>query len=263
MRSYPLQAVHRAPQIAAADAAALIDHLGEARFAHSVLSIVGAHLAASHCSILLRSPAGDTCALEAASLEGEGARLAGVAYVSAGFYAHDRAFADPSLSLSGGVLTLQTRDEVSSSDHRKLCYDRLGIAQRVSIAARLDDGAIVATNFYRCATSGPLDERALEAAHALAQPLLAAVRKHSRLRAPRADARMSAPADWARLSERERDVAQLCVRGCSAKEIGRALDIAVTTVNTLKQRAYQKLGIRRQSELVALLGGTRATPLDA
>ncbi|RAR65981.1 DNA-binding CsgD family transcriptional regulator [Paraburkholderia unamae] len=267
MRSYPLQAVQSAPQIAAADAAALIDHLGEARFAHTVLGIIGAHLAASHCSILLRSPAGDTCALEAASLEGDGARLAGDAYVSAGFYAHDRTFADPSLSVSGGVLTLQTRDEVSSSDHRKLCYDRLGIAQRVSFAARLDDGAIVATNFYRCATSGALDERALEAAQALAQPLLAAVRKHSRLRAPRAEARgavcTTAPTDWARLSERERDVAQLCVRGFSAKEIARALDIAVTTVNTLKQRAYQKLGIRRQSELVALLSGTRVAPLDA
>lgn len=266
MLSYALQAAASVPRLAAADAAALIAHLGETPFAQTVLGVIGAHLAASHCSILLLSPAGDACELEAASLEGDGARAAGVAYVSAGFFTHDHAFADPRLARTTGVLTLQSRDEVQSSDHRSLCYDSLGIDQRCSISARLDDGTTVATNFYRCAARGPFTDRDVDTAHAIAPLLLAAVRKHSRLRAPgnaREAAAASTAARWTYLSAREREVAHLCIRGCSAKEIARALDVAVTTVNTLKQRAYQKLGIRRQSELIAALCGTGAPPFDA
>jgi DNA-binding CsgD family transcriptional regulator len=60
-----------------------------------------------------------------------------------------------------------------------------------------------------------------------------------------------------RLSRREREV---CSRAAAGKTIeGTALDLNIrkTSVVTYRQRAYQKLGISRQSELVALVNNLR------
>ena len=60
------------------------------------------------------------------------------------------------------------------------------------------------------------------------------------------------------LSRREREV---CSRAAAGKTIeGTALDLNIrkTSVITYRQRAYQKLGISRQSELVALVNNLRS-----
>ncbi|WP_218186362.1 response regulator transcription factor [Terasakiispira papahanaumokuakeensis] len=54
------------------------------------------------------------------------------------------------------------------------------------------------------------------------------------------------------LTERERDVCQLMLSGCSTKEIARRLNIAIETVKAHKKRIYTKLGINAQSELFSL-----------
>jgi DNA-binding CsgD family transcriptional regulator len=60
------------------------------------------------------------------------------------------------------------------------------------------------------------------------------------------------------LSKREREV---CSRAAAGKTIeGTALDLDIrkTSVVTYRQRAYQKLGISRQNELVALVNNLRS-----
>lgn len=54
------------------------------------------------------------------------------------------------------------------------------------------------------------------------------------------------------LTERERDVCQLMLSGCSTKEIARRLNISIETVKAHKKRIYTKLGINAQSELFSL-----------
>lgn len=59
------------------------------------------------------------------------------------------------------------------------------------------------------------------------------------------------------LTDREREVSQLMLGGCSTKEIARRLNISVETVRAHKKHLYTKLGINSQSELFALFWQAR------
>ena len=61
------------------------------------------------------------------------------------------------------------------------------------------------------------------------------------------------------LTNREREVTQLILRGHSSESIDPHLDISVGTVRTHRGKAYAELGITSQSELLSLL----LTPLKA
>ena len=54
------------------------------------------------------------------------------------------------------------------------------------------------------------------------------------------------------LSDREREVVQLILRGHSSESIGFNLGISLGTVKTHRKNAYAKLGISSQSELLSL-----------
>jgi DNA-binding CsgD family transcriptional regulator/uncharacterized membrane protein len=73
-------------------------------------------------------------------------------------------------------------------------------------------------------------------------------------RSARGLARRGAQADereqFARLTERERDVLRLVAGGYSAPEIGEKLFISPKTVDTYKQRIGEKLGLTHRSEYV-------------
>lgn len=60
--------------------------------------------------------------------------------------------------------------------------------------------------------------------------------------------RMSAPS-LAPLSRREREVLRLVLQGCSTGEVARRFQRSASTISTQKKTAYQKLGIRSDSEL--------------
>jgi len=53
------------------------------------------------------------------------------------------------------------------------------------------------------------------------------------------------------LSSREKEVLALTARGFSSREIGDRLFISPKTVDTYRQRAMEKLGLERRSELIA------------
>ncbi|WP_410012461.1 response regulator transcription factor [Sodalis sp. RH24] len=54
------------------------------------------------------------------------------------------------------------------------------------------------------------------------------------------------------LTERESEVTQLMLSGCSTKEIARRLCISIETVRAHKKHIYAKLGVKTQSELFVL-----------
>ena len=54
------------------------------------------------------------------------------------------------------------------------------------------------------------------------------------------------------LSDREQEVIQYVLKGHSSESIGYNLDISLTTVKTHRKRAYAKLEISSQSELLSL-----------
>jgi two-component system response regulator NreC len=55
-----------------------------------------------------------------------------------------------------------------------------------------------------------------------------------------------------KLTEREQDVFRLSAKGFTSKEIGEQLIISPKTVDTYRQRAFEKLGIEHRSELIRL-----------
>ncbi|WP_413503297.1 response regulator transcription factor [Serratia grimesii] len=59
------------------------------------------------------------------------------------------------------------------------------------------------------------------------------------------------------LTERENQVSQLMLAGCSTKEIARRLQISIETVRAHKKHLYSKLSINTQSELFALFWRNR------
>lgn len=54
------------------------------------------------------------------------------------------------------------------------------------------------------------------------------------------------------LTERESEVTQLMLSGCSTKEIAHRLSISIETVRAHKKHLYATLGVKAQSELFAL-----------
>jgi DNA-binding CsgD family transcriptional regulator len=261
MSAFALELSAKEQQSEVVDTAQLIRLIGHSAFASAVLKQFGVTIGAAHCSIVGLDAASRSCSIDAASFEGKGAQMAGAAYVGQGFFSQDRVFAHPRLPSVPGLLYVQSRDDVPSAEYRRLCYDDLDIAERCSVVARLADGATVSANFYRCASLGRFTGENFRSANAQAPLLLAALAKHYEFLSAKSQGANSADSGGRNavslLTSRERDVAEMCARGCSAKEIARQLGIAVTTVNTLKQRAYQRLGVHRQSELIALLSGTR------
>src|SRR5699024_7160548 len=75
---------------------------------------------------------------------------------------------------------------------------------------------------------------------------------HSRLAIPSAGGPIDSMLDrlgQARLTNRERQVAQHILKGHSSDSISRRLGISVTTVKTHRKNLYAKLGIATQQEL--------------
>lgn len=58
-----------------------------------------------------------------------------------------------------------------------------------------------------------------------------------------------------KLSEREKEILYVLLRGCSYKEIGDRLFISVNTVKTHTKNIYSKLGLKNRIELFSIYIG--------
>ena len=131
--------------------------------------------------------------------------------------------------------------------------------EEVNIAVRLAERVTTEIALHRPVSAGGFDEAHLALLAKLQPVFAAAFRKYWALRrgdeARPLDTRIDeAFGNFGRgaLTGRERQVVQLVLRGHSSGSIGRNLDISVTTVKTHRRRAYAKLGICSQSELLSL-----------
>lgn len=132
--------------------------------------------------------------------------------------------------------------------------------EEVMIAVRIAPEITGDLGLYRAAARGGFSDRHLSDLRSL-QPLVSsAFRKYWGLRSHEVAARPLDSRidelfeDFGKpvLSDREREVIRMVLRGHSSNSIGLNLDISVTTVKTHRKRAYAKLGIATQSELLSL-----------
>jgi DNA-binding CsgD family transcriptional regulator len=150
--------------------------------------------------------------------------------------------------------------DITDSIYRSHCYSAVGLDHRLSISHRRGN-RIYRLNFYsdhgrkfsESATGNVLDAADLlmalvrrqdaETAEAIGMPVDAFPGRLRQL----------APL----LSERELQVAALIAGGLSSHGIALELGVSINTVRTYRKRAYARLNISTQNELMQLLLGTR------
>lgn len=151
--------------------------------------------------------------------------------------------------------------DIVDSVYRTYCYNAVGLHHRLSISQHRD-GRTYRLNFY-------LDRSRTfcsETAHGIldaADLLMALIRRHDAQGASEPKTaddlaqhlRRLAPA----LSARELDVAVGIARGLSSQMIAQELGISVNTVLTYRKRAYARLSISTQNELMQMLLGNHSS----
>ena len=151
------------------------------------------------------------------------------------------------------------------------CFELTHVQERLSLFSRIG-GDLYQLSIYRGTKKNAFSSHELGYFSALASLVLATGSKHERICReaiaipPHLDLEAiercleSLPGA---LSKREREV---CSRAAVGKTIeGTALDLSIrkTSVITYRQRAYQKLGISRQNELVALVNNLRVDQVSS
>jgi DNA-binding CsgD family transcriptional regulator len=225
--------------------ATLIERIGTPGFLPAVLELCHEVAGASDLAVF-RLDDGAPRLLGAFSVCGQGARRSGRHYLQERYYRFD---GNLDLARRGQPLCMshQTVEELPDSGYRAACYESAGVAERLSVLVPAGD-AWVFVNAYRPRACAVPRAAAVESLGREAPALAAAMRRHLAL--------CTAPVDpLASMSAREREVIEAILAGESAKQAGRRLGLSPTSVATYRQRAFAKLGVRRQVDLFRRLAG--------
>lgn len=226
---------------------ALVGQIGGQGFWREVLSLCSGVAGASAVSLLRWSPGQAPLLLAAASHQGDAAQVAGQRYLAGQHHRLDHQLQAPALAPGQLGLCSQQADQLPSARWRHDCYAAVGLASRLSLLMPGGAAGYTVLSAYRPAQAADGDAEALARLGSQAALLAAALQRHLALTA-------MAPVDpLAALSARERQVVDAILAGHSAKQAGRALGLSPTSVATYRQRAFAKLGVRRQVELFGLL----------
>jgi DNA-binding CsgD family transcriptional regulator len=231
----------------ATDAAwpALVGQIGRGGFGAVLLDVCQAMAGASAVSLLHWPDGGTPRLLDAASHQPDAARLAGQRYLARQHHRLDHQRRAPGLAPGQIAVRQQQAASLPSPGWREDCYATVGLASRLSLLLPGDGGCTV-LNAYRPLDCPVGEPQALAALDRHAALLAATLRRHL-------DLAEVPPDPLAVLSARERQVVDAILAGHSAKQAGRALGLSPTSVATYRQRAFAKLGLRRQVELFGLL----------
>lgn len=153
----------------------------------------------------------------------------------------------------------QRADEVADPAYRAACYGDVGIRERASVLLLTPAGQRVAVSFYRSLAQPEFDAADFATIEGHATLLADATLAHGRSAVGTREAVAPALASGLMtLSLREREVIGHLLAGKTAKQVARDVGIELTTVRTHQYRAFRRLGIRTQKEL--LLRVTQEAP---
>ena len=139
---------------------ALIKDAGTGRFIEAMLEFCRKCIRADFVSIFAYSETGDpTLVGTATTTAAENARKAAIGYMQ--YFANDVNFNLASRRRAGTYVTYQTAGEIASSRYRRACYDRTGIADRLSLVC------VGPVSVYRSHGNGCFSDRELDRARGL------------------------------------------------------------------------------------------------
>jgi DNA-binding CsgD family transcriptional regulator len=234
---------------------AFLQDAGTGRFIGSLLTLCHESVGADFVSVFTRKGTGGLELLGTASTTGiENTRKAAEGYMR--HYASDVNFSLMSKPSAGAYTTYQTAKDISPMRYRRACYDRTGIADRLSYL-RITQDLSLSISVYRSSVRGRFSDTELDRAAALMPILVAGVDIHTKVRSSIvvetiADAELALRSRCPALTARECEVVARAKLGLSARRIGMDLGIAETTVVSHRKSAYVRLGLRSLRELIGL-----------
>lgn len=147
-------------------------------------------------------------------------------------------------------------NDIAPTSYRTDCYTAVDLDARMTIIGRTNEG-VLRINFYRGRDSGGYDD-GLAAMAAAGEMLIALLARHDTWSESARPARDISYIDRLRhvrpdLPKRELQVCALIALGLSSEGIALELGLSINTVLTLRRRAYARLRISSQNELMRLL----------
>jgi DNA-binding CsgD family transcriptional regulator len=148
-----------------------------------------------------------------------------------------------------------TADDISYADYRHDCYTATNVRARISVCEVRPYG-MIRLNFYNEADFRPAETSAIANSINLLMPLLwRHGRKHfeplQRWRESNFEALLGQLEPS--LSQREREVCALMAVGLTSERIAMKLGVSLNTVLTYRKRAYFRLRISSQNDLLRLM----------
>lgn len=235
----------------------VIAGIGTEDLAQYILDAMQPLLPASHCTLFALESTGRVSALSTASAHGAVASITAIEYYRNRFDLLDNNMTWLSRkrvpARSQLWMSHQFSDDVSDEHYRELCYTKPGIRERASVLLLDRDGFRVAISFYRNLSfelfSGEDFDTIIRCAPVLQEAVLAHVRKTAR----RAVSDALHHRILTNLAHRERQVISYLLAGKTSRETAALLELSETTVLTYRYRAFAKLGIRSQRDLLTAL----------
>ncbi len=243
----------------------LIDVLGTSAWAGQLLLTLSPSLRCEHLSAFVFDATLHPHQIMAQSLGSEPvAERAGQLVRSEALYRFDPNLRVVRAANLGGNEVLTTRQravDISEQAYALGLYKRFGLVDRLSLLSS-SQGRWFVLSIYRSSQAGEFEPADCTAFEASAGLLAAMLRRHLQWMPPAAWRSAIAPDNAAleqrlqalpsRLSLRERQVCARALRGVANPGIALDLGVQVSTVSTLRRRAFAKLGISTLGELYVL-----------
>lgn len=156
---------------------------------------------------------------------------------------------------AGDFFTHHEAGDLDSFPYRRDCYDLPGISSRVSLVRRRS-GYGLAVSLYTSVEHGPYPITARDGLIACMHALMAATERHVAFTLKGSvwqgeDVQARLALSYPGLTQREREVAAMTIKGRTAAEIAEVLGLGETTVITHRQNAYRRIGVKSMRELIA------------
>ncbi len=233
----------------------LLSGVGTQQLARSYLDAMQRLLPVTFCTVFAVGASGRIETVSAASSYGSTAERTAERYVAQRFD-----LLDPNMVwLAARALPRrpqlwmghQRAEEVADPAYRAACYGDVGIRERASVLLLLPGGQRAAVSFYRSLAQPEFGRADFEVIEAHAELLAAVTAAHGRsIAAAQPPVQADLASRLLTLSLREREVIDQLRAGRTAKEAARELGIELSTVRTHQYRAFRRLGIRTQKDLL-------------
>lgn len=243
--------------------------IGQSSFEQRLFELLNRVLHIDHCVVFTFTPLeGPGHLFTRSKMPDDEAQELARDYV-AKYYRRDPHFAEA--SAAGGEP--ETRPfhprlaEEYDADYRDHFFLQHDLVDKISTIGRVDEGNVYC-NFWRMGDSGPYSKREEKLLASVLPLLTSLISAHFRLVKSTADTLTAdAPAaarslihsvisrrvePFNRLTGREAEICERILVGYTSLGISLDLGIAISSVNTYRRRAYEKLGIAAQNELFSL-----------